>query len=246
MALEQYTIFGRTCLLWIPEGTGPFPVAVLCGGNMEDQLLPLAKNHPSLLLVSPQADWERDYTPWTADAPSGRPPFTADAPSGRSPFTGGAPEFLDQLESHILPEIRHRFPVDNHPESTAIAGYSLGGLFALWTLCCSNTFGSALSLSGSLWYDGWPEFLSGHLPPRDAKVYLSLGKKEEKRGSIQMRTIGQRTQWTASQLTEYLGDDNVTFEWNPGGHFTDILGRWNRGLDWLDALTGPVKLAKRG
>ena len=222
MSGEICLISGREYVLRIPKGGGPFPLAVLCGGDMREELDRLAAGRSPRILLSPSASWERDYTPWPAQAPA-----------GRAPFLGGGPAFLEEIQV-ALEILEARLPILPGRESRAILGYSLGGLFALWAFCAGETFGAAASLSGSLWYEGWTEYLAAHLPEQGGRVYLSLGKKEEKSGPAQMRLVGERTRETAGMFRAAGRFGEVPLEMHGGGHFTDIPGRWRRAMEWLD------------
>lgn len=222
MPLETCTIAGRPCAIWVPPTGGPFPVAVCCGGDLSKRLPALAQACPTHLFFAPLGDWNDDYTPWPAPALP-----------GRAPFLGGGPAFLHALEHEWLVALSHRYPVRRGAQHTSIMGYSLGGLFALWALCSSRAFGAAASLSGSLWYAGWMDFLCAHLPDLHSRVYLSLGSKEHRGGPALMRTVRTCTEQTADILARHLGEASVTFAWHPGGHFTDPDGRWRQGAQWL-------------
>ena len=144
---------------------------------------------------------------------------------------------VPQSEAEIqaaLEILEARLPILPGRENRAILGYSLGGLFALWAFCAGKTFGAAASLSGSLWYEGWTEYLAAHLPEQGGRVYLSLGKKEEKSGPAQMRLVGERTRETAGMFRAAGRFGEVPLEMHGGGHFTDIPGRWRRAMEWLD------------
>lgn len=222
MSMESCTISGREYAIWVPEDRGPFSVAVICGGDMREQLPDLAAGRRPRVLISPAAVWERDYTPWPAQTPA-----------GREPFSGGGPAFLAELEL-ALPVIEGRYPVLPGREHRAVLGYSLGGLFALWAFCAGDLFAAAASLSGSLWYEGWTEYLSAHLPSKGGKVYLSLGKKEEKSGPARMRLVGEKTRETAEIFRSVGRFCEVPLRMQSGGHFTDIPGRWQAAMEWLD------------
>ena len=189
---------------------------------MREELDRLSAGRSPRILLSPSASWERDYTPWPAQAPA-----------GRAPFLGGGPAFLKEIQA-ALEILEARLPILPGRESRAILGYSLGGLFALWAFCAGKTFGAAASLSGSLWYEGWTEYLTAHLPKQGGRVYLSLGKKEEKSGPAQMRLVGERTRETAGMFRAAGRFGEVPLEMHGGGHFTDIPGRWRRAMEWLD------------
>lgn len=213
--LEYFTLEGRSCAVRIPEG-GPWPVACLCEGGLE-RLTELEAD--TVVLAGVEGDWERDYTPWPGPALA-----------GRAPFTGGGREHLAFLTGAFLPYLAGHYPVKAEPASTALMGYSLGGLFALWALGQTGRFGLIASLSGSLWYEGWLQYLERPVPA-EARVYLSLGK-DEVRTRGPMGAIGENTRRTAELLAERLGEERVTLEWNRGGHFTGIPNRWRKALTW--------------
>lgn len=249
-SLQRVSLDGRECLIFVPEGTGPWGVAFLCGGEMEPLLKELAPDLPEMLLFAPQADWERDYTPWPAPA----------LPD-RDPFLGGGPRFLRFLTETAKPWLDARFPTLPGSEHTLLAGYSLAGLFALWAACNTDLFGRVASLSGSLWYDGWVAYLQEHRPDANSRIYLSLGKREgyapstahlpsaeppsgttrellTPAGAPQpprspMAAVGDCTQQTFRLLAETLSPEQLVLEWNRGGHFTGIPNRWRKGLLWL-------------
>ena len=76
-------------------------------------------------------DWNRDLSPWQA------PPLVRTQP----PFQGGAPETLACLTHDLLPALERAEGI--RPRSRAIMGYSLGGLFALFSLIESDAFVAA-------------------------------------------------------------------------------------------------------
>lgn len=181
---------------------------------------------PNRLFVSPEADWEIDFTPWPAPTLQGGRPFADGS------VLGGAPAFLHWVEGELLPVLGARFALD--PAQNSVLGYSLGGLFALWAVCQREAFSQCACLSGSLWYPGWVNFLKEHTPKPPQRVYLSLGKKEEKSGPAVMRAVGDATRQSAGLLAQSLGYENTVLEWNPGGHFATALPRWEKALAWLD------------
>ena len=150
MLLDQ-TIAGRRCTLWVPEGTGPFALSLCCCGSASELLPQLGALSPNRLFVSPEADWEIDFTPWPAPTLQGGRPFADGS------VLGGAPAFLHWVEGELLPVLGARFALD--PAQNSVLGYSLGGLFALWAVCRCSTFFQCACLSGSLWYPGWADFL---------------------------------------------------------------------------------------
>ena len=227
--MESFCLIEKACVVRCPTGTGPWPVAYLCGGDMSEQIAQFAVDGVQFLLVSANADWERDYTPWPAPALP-----------GRAPFTGEAEGYLHFLTEVLKPYIDANYPVLTDSKHTALMGYSLGGLFALWAAFQTPVFGMSASLSGSLWYQGWLDYARFHCF-QSSNVYLSLGRSEEQGGSPLMRTVGDCTRETAAVLEKQLGSGSVFLEWNRGGHFTGIPNRWKKALQWLSPLFLTIK-----
>lgn len=99
--------------------------------------LPLYRKDGAFLTAVSGMDWERDMTPWPA------PPLVP----GGHPFGGGAEEFLAFLLQKVLPEAEAA--AGAAPDSRAVLGTSLGGLFALRAACRTEAFSACAALSGS-------------------------------------------------------------------------------------------------
>ena len=140
---------------------------------------------------------------------------------------GEAEETLAYIEDVLLPWIRRAY--GDMP--CVLAGYSLGGLFALWAAYRTESFDGICAVSPSLWVRGWDAYAEGRVPCADA-VYLSLGDKEERARNVRMAAVGDCVRRQASRLTRQLAEGKTVFEWNRGGHFDDEPGRMARGLAW--------------
>ena len=92
------------------------------------------------LLVVGDLNWGHDMTPWYC------PPLS---PTD-TPCTGGANEYLALLLTEILPTAEER--IHGTPSFIGIAGYSLAGLFALYSAYRCDAFDRVASMSGSLWF----------------------------------------------------------------------------------------------
>ena len=162
-------------------------------------------------------DWNRDMSPWEC-----APVMAQD-----EGYAGGADSYLSLLLEEILPEGLKRLP--ESPSWTGIAGYSLAGLFALYALYRTDTFARAASMSGSLWFPGFGDFVRSHDMKRaPEKLYLSLGDKEAKTRNPYLKTVQENTE-AAVQLYRDMGLD-VTWELNPGNHFRDAEKRSAKGI----------------
>ena len=231
--VSDFLAGGRRVFVYAPPGAGQaLPLVQMAAGDELSEQLPQIMGEvepllgqgcaPFLMCWTAPADWERDYTPWPAPALQGRPPFS-----------GGADAYLDLLEGTVKPAVAARFDVLPGARSTALAGYSLGGLLALYGLLSRPGYGRAASFSGSLWYDGWASWQAAHPARPGCRCYLSLGKAEERSRDERMGRVGQATRTAADLLLQQLGPQNAVLEWNNGGHFTGIPHRIAKGLLWL-------------
>lgn len=225
---------GRSCFVYCPPGYENtelrYPVIYACG-EQADKMPPILEKLESrfqkglslFLLVGVDANWEQDLTPWPAPA----------AFRGSPDFTGGAGQYCQDIATQIKPLADQRFRTLPDPAHTAICGYSLGGLAALYALYLQPEFGLAASISGSLWYEGWVPFMEKNRPVfPHAQVYLSLGRGEEKSRHPLMRKIGDCTRTAQTLLSKQLGCD-IPLVWSDGGHYTQIDQRKEQALAWL-------------
>lgn len=184
-----------------------------------------AMHMPAVLAALPVSDWNAELTPWPA-------------PELRrgQPFSGGADATLERVRL-ALPTLHEVLcGAGLVPRASIIMGYSLAGLCALWCATRMYGFDGAASISGSMWYDGFCDYLSGHaLHVRAA--YLSLGDAEPRARNERLRRVGECT-LQAHELLRGAGI-NAHFDWNHGNHFSEVHARMARGADWLcEACSG--------
>jgi predicted alpha/beta superfamily hydrolase len=190
--------------------------AHLSGGDEADAAKVLAGRGVVLCALSGEA-WEADLSPWAAPRAFRK---------GKD-FSGGAPAYLDFLCRTVLPAAEEALALC--APRRGIAGYSLAGLFSVYALYCCDKFNIAASMSGSLWYDGFAEWMTERTPPRLPEyVYLSLGSREPKTRDARMAAVGACTEAAVRRLAD-LGVP-VDFAWEQGGHFQDISARCARGI----------------
>jgi len=162
-------------------------------------------------------DWDNDMTPWQS------PGLTPKDPS----FSGGADAYLEVITTEIIPAAKDL--IKGKPSFIGIAGYSLAGLFALYSLYRTDVFDRAASISGSLWFPKFKEYvLSNEMKKTPQKIYISLGDKEAKTRNQYMKTVQDNTEDIADHYRN-MGLD-VTFEMNQGNHFKDALLRTSKGI----------------
>lgn len=171
----------------------------------------LEEPKPALAAIS-GVDWNRELSPWCAPRVF----------RGGEGFAGGGSAFLSVLTGQILPLVEAQ--LDIVPASRAIAGYSLAGLFSLWAAFQTDAFDRIASISGSLWFDGFLNYIKSAAPPKALRqAYLSLGSREKGARNQRMAAVEDCTRQAVALLRGW--NVPVDFEMNEGGHFQDEPGR---------------------
>lgn len=168
-------------------------------------------------------DWDSQLTPWPAPkAFRGGRPFSGNADEHLAAITGSV---ISEAESCLGCTIRRRI----------IAGYSLAGLFAVYSLFRTDAFNAAASGSGSFWFDAFADFAeSSPLASSSPQVYLSLGDLESHTSNTRLAAVGDCTERVKSAL-ESKGA-SVTYEMNHGGHFDEEEARMERAYRFMGCL----------
>ena len=162
-------------------------------------------------------DWNSELSPWEAP-----PAF------GKKSFGSGATDTLEFIESRLIPTVKEKYNLDNDIKFI-LGGYSLAGLFSLWSAYKSDIFSGIAAASPSVWFNGWEEFMNNNTPLSNT-IYLSLGYTEEKTKNKVMSKVGDNIR----KLEELLKNDkiNTILEWNKGGHFSDSDLRVAKAFVW--------------
>ena len=156
--------------------------------------------------------WQDELTPWK------HPPVFHGDPG----YRGEGFAFLRILAYVALPETLRQFGLK--PRSIAIAGYSLAGMFALYAGSRCEAFDALISVSGSLWFDGFVDFVKEQGVAKKVRyVYVSLGEKEPLTKNKVLSTVGAKTE----ELVNYYVSQGIQtdFVYNEGGHFDDEARR---------------------
>ena len=165
-------------------------------------------------------NWDDEMSPWAI------PPINKDD----TPCTGGADKYLLTFEEIILPEILNRLSAK--PAYIAAAGYSLAGLFAVYSIYRTKIFSRIASASGSFWYPNFLEFAQeNNLLCTPDKIYFSLGDKESQTKNKILQTVEDNTR-RLKDFCESLGIQ-TTFELNVGNHFNRTTERMAKGIAWI-------------
>ncbi len=154
-------------------------------------------------------DWNKELSPWPAPAVF-----------GKEDFGDGAADTLKKILNYCTDTTKTYY----------IGGYSLAGLFALWSVYNTDTFKGVAAVSPSMWFPNFDTYMEEH-EIKAGNVYLSLGDREGKTKNPVMATVGDKIK-KAHTLLKSQGV-NCTFELNEGNHFKDVDIRTAKGYIWL-------------
>lgn len=178
----------RPILVYLPPGYGA-----------AHERLPVLYLHDGQNLFDPAtsfgASWRAERA-FDGLARLGRPVIAVGIPNGGlsriheyAPFRdrrfggGGGEDYLLWLTRSVQPLVERSFRVRRGPESTGIAGASMGGLISLYAYARTpRHFGVAGAMSPSLFFGG--EALTRQFelhPPPAGRVYLDIGTLEGRR-----------------------------------------------------------------
>ena len=194
--------------------------------------------------------WEENFSPWCA------PRVFAKGPN----FGDGAQKTLDTLINHVIPWTESE--LTDPPTYRVLVGYSLAGLFSLWTgvsqqVACGCQPGTATTpqlsgpgapyvdasvatfqrigaVSGSFWFPGLLEYVDQQL----GGGAVGLTHAYLSLGDREARTPNPQimhVRENAELLASKLESAGITsmFELNRGNHFQNVEGRMQKALDWL-------------
>ncbi len=193
------------------------------GGEDSASVLSMLNLPHTAVAVIDGLDWNRELSPWTVERVFKK----------GDDFAGGAEAYLLELANGIVPAVETELGCA--AVSRAVAGYSLAGLFAVWALYQTDAFDRAASMSGSLWFDGFTEFMEEKRPVKvPEKVYLSVGEREKFTKNARMAEVEACTVRAAEVFRGY--GTEVLCEMNSGGHFDDVPERIVRGIQWIGEI----------
>lgn len=178
-------------------------------------------NCPDFTLVTISGlAWNHDMAPWNI------PPIS----KNDTPCTGGANDYLKLLTEEIIPKAEEQIP--GQVLWRGLAGYSLGGLFALYSIYQTEAFSRIVSVSGSLWFPGFKEYVFSHeIRNHITCLYFSLGDKECQTKNPYLKTVQRHTEEIEAFFAGHSVD--TVFHINPGNHFKNAVQRTAAGLAWI-------------
>lgn len=219
----RFKISGKTITLYTTEKPGAPAVYLNTvrdeGGAVWNACQSLHSPAFSLAAIS-GLDWDHDMSPWTI------PPIS----ESDHPCTGGADAYLTLLTEEIMPAAEEALGAK--PAFSALAGYSLAGLFTLYAAYRTEAFLRFASASGSFWFPGFTDFAREHpMKVRPEKLYFSLGDRESHTGNPFLAPVEAQTRRLYNWYRE-KGVNTVYIE-ESGGHFREPVLRIARGIHWI-------------
>lgn len=162
-------------------------------------------------------EWNHDLSPWPATAVF-----------GKEDFAGKAEETLQNLVDGILTDMIRQGK--GQKRKLIIGGYSLAGLFALWSAYQTDCFDGVAAASPSIWYPHFTEYMKENTFHAGI-AYLSLGDKEERTRNPIMARVGDAIR-QGRMILKDAGVDCI-LEWNKGNHFKNSDLRTARAFAWV-------------
>ena len=181
-------------------------------------LLGISRGKSFSLIALLIEDWNQELTPWAVPAV-----FV------KIPFGDGASNTLKVITDQLLPSLTADGIYDASMR-ILLGGYSLAGLFALWSAYQTDMFDGIAATSPSVWFPQWIDYATERWPLAKS-IYLSLGDKEEKAKNPIMAQGGNAIRRQHELLMEQ--EVNTILEWNAGNHFVDSEKRMAKGFAWL-------------
>ena len=153
-------------------------------------------------------DWNKELSPWYAPAVF-----------GKEDFGDGARNTLSEILQYT----------NDNEKNYYLGGYSLAGLFALWSAYQTDKFSGIAAVSPSVWFPNFIDYMRVHEPQANS-IYLSLGDKEEKTRNPVMQTVRDNIRRQYELLQGDASVKECTFEMNQGNHFREPDIRTAKGF----------------
>ena len=166
-------------------------------------------------------DWNSELTPW--EMPLLR---------GKGNFGNEAGKTLEFIKEKLIPSLIKFVNIQDKNVKYILGGYSLAGLFSLWSGYQEDIFDGIAGVSPSVWYKDWMKFVKNN-EILAKNVYLSLGDLEEKTKHQVLSKIGDNIREYIEILKNSENVEKCILDWNEGNHFRDSDIRMGKGFVWL-------------
>ena len=225
MKKNEMMICGKKCILYLNEDTEYILIQPVDENDisvLDNEVKHIEENTDRnfSLVAFKIEDWNSELTPW--EMPLLR---------GKGNFGDGATRTLEFIKNELIPALSEYTNTENKEIKYILGGYSLAGLFSLWSGYQTDIFEGIAAVSPSVWYKKWIEYVETEKTLSE-KIYLSLGDTEEKTKHQILSKIGEniRKQYEILEKSENV---KTVLEWNEGNHFVEVPLRMARGFSWV-------------
>ncbi len=223
MTTKMYEIDGRT--ISITTGRSPkAPLVLLIGNsesciNMDASISKTFKGDFALAVVICR-DMKSDTIPWDATDPL----------DSSIKYRSSADSLIKSITERVIPTVEG----DNglEPEYRVLAGYSFGGLFAMYALFRTGIFSRVACVSSAFWYPGIEIFEDTAMMDRiPDKAYFSLKKSATVGGN----PISIRAEVNTASIARACHNAGTETRLDLSGaeHYYDPLVRIGKGIAWV-------------
>mgnify|MGYP001008336613 FL=1 len=225
MKKNEVTICGKKCILYLNENTEYILIQPVDENDisvLDNEVKHIEENTDRnfSLVAFKIEDWNSELTPW--EMPLLR---------GKGNFGDGATGTLEFIKNELIPALSEYTNTENKEIKYILGGYSLAGLFSLWSGYQTDIFEGIAAVSPSVWYKKWIEYVEAEKPLSE-KIYLSLGDTEEKTKHQILSKIGENIR-KQHEILEKSENVKTVLEWNEGNHFKNPDIRTAKGFLWV-------------
>ena len=225
MKKNEMMICGKKCILYLNEDTEYILIQPVDENDisvLDNEVKYIEENTDRnfSLVAFKIEDWNSELTPW--EMPLLR---------GKGNFGEGATRTLEFIKNDLIPALSECINTGNNRIKYILGGYSLAGLFSLWSGYQTDIFEGIAAVSPSVWYKGWIEYVAAGKPLSE-KIYLSLGDTEEKTKHQILSKIGDNIR-KQHEILEKSENVKTVLEWNEGNHFQNPDTRTAKGFLWV-------------
>ena len=225
MKKNEMMICGKKCILYLNEDTEYILIQPVDKNDisvLDNEVKHIEENTDRnfSLVAFKIEDWNSELTPW--EMPLLR---------GKGNFGDGATRTLEFIKNDLIPALSECINTGNNGIKYILGGYSLAGLFSLWSGYQTDIFEGIAAVSPSVWYKKWIEYVETEKTLSE-KIYLSLGDTEEKTKHQILSKIGDNIR-KQHEILENSGNVKTVLEWNEGNHFKNPDIRTAKGFLWV-------------
>ena len=225
MKKNEMMICGKKCILYLNEDTEYILIQPVDENDisvLDNEVKHIEENTDRnfSLVAFKIEDWNSELTPW--EMPLLR---------GKGNFGDGATRTLEFIKNDLIPALSECINTGNNEIKYILGGYSLAGLFSLWSGYQTDIFEGIAAVSPSVWYKKWIEYVETEKTLSE-KIYLSLGDTEEKTKHQILSKIGDNIR-KQHEILEKSENVKTVLEWNEGNHFKNPDIRTAKGFLWV-------------